>query len=211
MACVSTVAVVVPSPARESVCDAACRSSLTPTFSLIDSKSTCPAMVTPSLTTDIAFPLGAITTLRPFGPSVTLTAFATLSTPLTKCRRASCPKSMLRAIISTCSCAGAGRKPTPMCRPCEPAAHKSASIGATAVRSDRATMARRGEARDSHHTVRGERGTVRVGAPLPLPLLSGGACLGFSGYVISTTTASGPRAGVGGAVGLHLEYIPLPV
>mmetsp|Transcript_38045 Transcript_38045/g.89058 ORF Transcript_38045/g.89058 Transcript_38045/m.89058 type:complete len:369 (+) Transcript_38045:784-1890(+) len=51
IACVSTVAVVVPSPARESVLDAACSSRLTPIFSIGSASCTSEAMVTPSLTT----------------------------------------------------------------------------------------------------------------------------------------------------------------
>mmetsp|Transcript_24613 Transcript_24613/g.53082 ORF Transcript_24613/g.53082 Transcript_24613/m.53082 type:complete len:370 (-) Transcript_24613:294-1403(-) len=53
IACVSTVAVVVPSPARASVRDAACRSRLTPMFSMEFETSTSRAIVTPSLTTRV--------------------------------------------------------------------------------------------------------------------------------------------------------------
>mmetsp|Transcript_60042 Transcript_60042/g.110000 ORF Transcript_60042/g.110000 Transcript_60042/m.110000 type:complete len:251 (-) Transcript_60042:335-1087(-) len=89
IACVSTAAVVVPSPARSSVCEHACKRSLTPTSSSGLSTETLPAMETPSLMiTGICFS-SEITTFRPRGPRVTLTASATLSTPSKSAVRAS--------------------------------------------------------------------------------------------------------------------------
>mmetsp|Transcript_12506 Transcript_12506/g.31190 ORF Transcript_12506/g.31190 Transcript_12506/m.31190 type:complete len:403 (+) Transcript_12506:661-1869(+) len=77
IACVSTVDVVVPSPARESVCCAACSSSLAPTFSSGSERTMLSAMVTPSFTTRGSLFFSCSTTLRPLGPRVTLTALAT--------------------------------------------------------------------------------------------------------------------------------------
>mmetsp|Transcript_33250 Transcript_33250/g.99222 ORF Transcript_33250/g.99222 Transcript_33250/m.99222 type:complete len:496 (+) Transcript_33250:367-1854(+) len=129
MACVSTVAVVVPSPARESVCDAACSSSLTPTFSGIDSRFTSPAMVTPSFTTAGILPVGRMTTLRPRGPMVTLTASATLFTPAISASRASPAYSTFRAIMATAGCCPprTGRTPALRLEAGETARAKSSS------------------------------------------------------------------------------------
>mmetsp|Transcript_35593 Transcript_35593/g.87560 ORF Transcript_35593/g.87560 Transcript_35593/m.87560 type:complete len:218 (+) Transcript_35593:215-868(+) len=81
IAALSTVAVVVPSPARSLVFCAACRTSLAPTFSTGSSSSTSLATVTPSLTILGDPYLDSSTTLRPLGPSVTPTTMASLSTP----------------------------------------------------------------------------------------------------------------------------------
>ncbi len=81
MACASTVAVVVPSPARSLVLDATSRTIWAPMFSNLSSSSISLATVTPSLVMRGAPNDFSITTLRPFGPSVTFTAFASVSTP----------------------------------------------------------------------------------------------------------------------------------
>jgi hypothetical protein len=85
----STVAVVVPSPATSEVFDATSFTICAPMFSNLSSSSISLATVTPSLVT-----LGApndlsSTTLRPFGPSVTVTASASRLTPLSILSRAS--------------------------------------------------------------------------------------------------------------------------
>src|ERR1700729_2668553 len=85
----STVAVVVPSPARSLVFEATSRTNCAPMFSNLSSSSISFATVTPSLVMRGApYDLSRIT-LRPFGPSVTLTALLRISTPRNKRSRAS--------------------------------------------------------------------------------------------------------------------------
>ena len=72
----STVAVVVPSPATSEVLLATSFTICAPMFSNLSSSSISFATVTPSLVTVGEPKLLSITTLRPFGPSVTRTAFA---------------------------------------------------------------------------------------------------------------------------------------
>src|ERR1700722_13502897 len=85
----STVAVVVPSPARSLVFEATSRTICAPMFSNLSSSSISFATVTPSLVMRGApYDLSRIT-LRPFGPSVTLTALLRISTPRNKRSRAS--------------------------------------------------------------------------------------------------------------------------
>ena len=84
-----TVAVVVPSPATSDVFDATSRTIWAPMFSIGSSSSTSFATVTPSLVIVGAPNFLSITTLRPFGPSVTLTALASWSTPRFSAARAS--------------------------------------------------------------------------------------------------------------------------
>src|SRR5215470_9681550 len=81
IACASTVAVVVPSPATSEVLDATSFTICAPMFSNLFSSSISLATVTPSLVTVGAPHDFSITTLRPRGPRVTLTAFASVSTP----------------------------------------------------------------------------------------------------------------------------------
>src|SRR5579872_1446512 len=76
-----TVAVVVPSPARSLVLLATSRTNWAPKFSNLSSSSISFATVTPSLLIRGAPKLFSITTLRPFGPKVTFTALASVSTP----------------------------------------------------------------------------------------------------------------------------------
>src|SRR6201993_4481222 len=84
-----TVAVVVPSPARSLVLDATSRTIWAPMFSNLSSSSISLATVTPSLVIRGAPKDFSITTLRPWGPSVTFTAFASVSTPRSIRSRAS--------------------------------------------------------------------------------------------------------------------------
>src|SRR5690349_6020363 len=89
IACASTVAVVVPSPARSLVLLATSRTIWAPMFSNLSASSISLATVTPSLVIRGAPKLLSSTTLRPFGPSVTFTAFARMSTPRNILSRAS--------------------------------------------------------------------------------------------------------------------------
>src|ERR1700709_1794224 len=89
IACASTVAVVVPSPAVSLVLEATSRSICAPMFSNLSSSSISLATVTPSLVMRGAPKLFSMTTLRPLGPSVTFTAFARISTPRSMRSRAS--------------------------------------------------------------------------------------------------------------------------
>src|SRR6202522_668379 len=89
IAAASTVAVVVPSPAMSEVFEASSRPICAPMFSNLSSSSISLATVTPSLVMRGApYDLSRIT-LRPFGPSVTLTALLRISTPRNKRSRAS--------------------------------------------------------------------------------------------------------------------------
>src|ERR1700676_1601496 len=91
MAWASTVAVVVPSPARSEVLLATSRTIWAPMFSNLSSSSISLATVTPSLVTRGAPNDLSSTTLRPLGPSVTLTALLRMSTPRSMRSRASPP------------------------------------------------------------------------------------------------------------------------
>jgi len=94
-----TVAVVVPSPATSLVFDATSFTICAPMFSNGFSSSISFATVTPSLVMVWAPNFFSITTLRPLGPSVTLTALASLSTPCFRACRASEPYSIIFAIV----------------------------------------------------------------------------------------------------------------
>jgi hypothetical protein len=89
MACASTVAVVVPSPATSDVLEATCFTICAPMFSNLSSSSISFATVTPSLVTVGEPKLRSRMTLRPFGPSVTRTASASRFTPASSFARAS--------------------------------------------------------------------------------------------------------------------------
>ena len=78
----STVAVVVPSPATSLVLVAASLRSWAPMFSKGSSSSISLATVTPSWVTVGAPYFLSRATLRPLGPSVVLTALASVSTPV---------------------------------------------------------------------------------------------------------------------------------
>src|SRR6266852_5330803 len=102
MACASTVAVVVPSPAMSEVLDATSFSICAPMFSYGSFSSISLATATPSLVI-VGLPnFLSMTTLRPFGPSVAFTASAMMLTPLS---------SALRASSSNLSCFGMDHVP----------------------------------------------------------------------------------------------------
>src|SRR5690348_598023 len=85
----STVAVVVPSPAKSDVLVATSFTIWAPMFSIGSSSSISLATVTPSLVT-VGLPnFLSMTTFRPFGPRVTFTASANWSTPRFRRARAS--------------------------------------------------------------------------------------------------------------------------
>src|SRR4051812_34171319 len=98
MACASTVAVVVPSPATSLVLVATSLASWAPRFSYGSSSSTSLAIVTPSLVIVGAPHFLSMTTLRPRGPSVTFTALARASTPRSSARRAESSNSRVLAM-----------------------------------------------------------------------------------------------------------------
>src|ERR1700686_5015502 len=91
IAAASTVAVVVPSPAASADLEATSRTIWAPMFSNLSSSSISLATVTPSLVMRGAPNDLSSTTLRPLGPSVTLTALARMSTPRSMRSRASTP------------------------------------------------------------------------------------------------------------------------
>ena len=95
IACASTVAVVVPSPATSAVLLATSRTICAPIFSSLSSRTISFATVTPSLVIVGAPNERSKTTLRPKGPRVTFTAPAKVSTPLRTFSRASEPKTIL--------------------------------------------------------------------------------------------------------------------
>src|SRR6202043_2321205 len=94
----STVAVVVPSPAMSLVLVATSLASWAPRFSYGFSSSISLATVTPSLVMVGAPHFLSMTTLRPRGPSVTLTVSASLLTPRSSERRASSSNSRILGI-----------------------------------------------------------------------------------------------------------------
>ena len=109
IACASTVAVVVPSPATSLVLEATSRISWAPMFSNASSSSISFAMVTPSLVISGVPNDLSRTTLRPLGPSVTLTVSASWFTPASKAVLASSPNLISFAMTksppySTISC-----------------------------------------------------------------------------------------------------------
>src|SRR5262249_9056733 len=85
------VAVVVPSPAVSEDLEATSRTICAPMFSNLSSSSISLATVTPSLVMRGAPNDLSSTTLRPFGPRVTLTALLRMSTPRSIRSRASVP------------------------------------------------------------------------------------------------------------------------
>ena len=89
MAWARTVAVVVPSPASSLVFDATSRTIWAPMFSNLSASSISLATVTPSLVMRGAPNDLSRSTLRPFGPRVTLTASVRVSTPFSMSVRAS--------------------------------------------------------------------------------------------------------------------------
>src|SRR3979490_1425275 len=89
IACASTVAVVVPSPASSEVLEATSFTICAPIFSNLSFSSISFATDTPSFVMVGAPKLFSSTALRPFGPSVALTALARTFTPLNMRWRAS--------------------------------------------------------------------------------------------------------------------------
>src|SRR5580698_6950989 len=102
MAAASTVAVVVPSPAASADLEATSRTIWAPMFSNLSASSISFATVTPSLVMRGAPNDLSSTTLRPFGPKVTLTALARMSTPRSMRSRASTENlTSLAAIVAS--------------------------------------------------------------------------------------------------------------
>src|SRR5262245_56611982 len=99
MASARTVAVVVPSPATSLVLEATSRTMRAPMFSYLSSSSISLATVTPSLVTVGEPKLFWRMTVRPLGPSVTLTARASLPMPRRMASRASWSKAICLAGI----------------------------------------------------------------------------------------------------------------
>src|SRR5207253_6968563 len=100
MARASTVAVVVPSPATSEVFDATSFTICAPMFSNLSLSSISFATVTPSLVTVGAPQDFSITTFRPRGPRVTVTASARTFTPRSTLARASSPNRTTFAAIA---------------------------------------------------------------------------------------------------------------
>src|SRR5437762_3051765 len=97
----STVAVVVPSPATSEVLEATSRTICAPMFSSESFNSISFATVTPSLVMTGAPNFFSITALRPFGPSVILTASAKRLTPRKMDWRECSPVTICFAAMST--------------------------------------------------------------------------------------------------------------
>src|SRR5436305_15239874 len=100
MACASTVAVVVPSPAMSEVRLATSLTICAPMFSKRSWSTMAFATVTPSLVTSGAPKDCSRATLRPLGPSVTLTAVVRASTPRRIASRPRVSKRMSFAILA---------------------------------------------------------------------------------------------------------------
>src|SRR5215469_7284055 len=110
IACASTVAVVVPSPAMSLVLEATSLTSWAPMFSKASGSSISLAMVTPSLVIVGEPNFLSSTTLRPLGPIVTLTASARMFAPRSSARRAlSSNTSCFAAMIKFQNSLNAGR------------------------------------------------------------------------------------------------------
>src|SRR5271155_390663 len=110
MAAARTVAVVVPSPAASADLEATSRTIWAPMFSNLSPSSISFATVTPSLVMRGAPNDLSSTTLRPFGPSVTLTALLRMSTPRSILSRASTPNlTSLLAMMFSLKCWGIRR------------------------------------------------------------------------------------------------------
>src|SRR5215207_4507458 len=103
MAWARTVAVVVPSPATSLAFEATSRTIWAPMFSNLSESSISLATVTPSLVIRGAPKLFSSTTLRPLGPSVTLTASLRVWTPLSILARASVENRTSLAAIAAVS------------------------------------------------------------------------------------------------------------
>src|SRR5438270_23364 len=104
MVCARRVAVVVPSPATSLVFVATSRRSCAPVFSMGSLSSISRTIVTPSLVTVGAPNFFSRTTLRPLGPSVMRTAWATVSMPFLRACLASTSNVTVFAIYTFPSC-----------------------------------------------------------------------------------------------------------
>src|SRR5215471_12457375 len=100
MACASTVAVVVPSPAMSEVLEATSLTICAPMFASLSSSSISLATVTPSLVTVGDPQLFSMMTFRPRGPSVTFTVLARMLSPLAMLWRALCEKTISLAAMT---------------------------------------------------------------------------------------------------------------
>src|SRR5712675_1272426 len=110
IACASTVAVVVASPTASAALEETSRTICAPMFSNLSSSSISLATVTPSLVMRGAPNDLSSTTLRPLGPSVTLTALLRMSTPRSILSRASTPNlTSLLAMMCSLKCWGIRR------------------------------------------------------------------------------------------------------
>src|SRR5881275_1874498 len=103
MACASTVAVVVPSPAMSEVLEATSFTIWAPMFASLSSSSISLATVTPSLVTVGDPQLFSMMTFRPRGPSVTFTVLARMLSPLAMLWRALCAKTISLAAMTCVS------------------------------------------------------------------------------------------------------------
>ena len=99
IACANTVAVVVPSPATSFVFEATSFRVCAPRFSIGSSSSISFATVTPSFVTVGEPNSFSMITFLPFGPNVTFTASASLSTPCFSAERASTSNEIIFADI----------------------------------------------------------------------------------------------------------------
>ena len=99
IACASTVAVVVPSPATSLVLEATSLINCAPMFSKPSASSISFAMVTPSFVISGAPYCLSRTTFLPFGPRVTRTVSASWFTPLSSAALASAPYLISFAIL----------------------------------------------------------------------------------------------------------------
>src|SRR5688572_13949635 len=99
MACASTVAVVVPSPATSEVLEATSFTICAPMLAILSSSSISLATVTPSLVIVGAPQDFSITTFRPRGPRVTLTALASTFRPRAISARATVLKTISLAAM----------------------------------------------------------------------------------------------------------------
>src|SRR4051812_29503610 len=99
MACASTVAVVVPSPAMSEGLEATSFTIWAPMFASLSSSSISLATVTPSLVTVGAPQLFSMMTLRPRGPRVTFTVSASMFKPRAMRCRADCANTTSLAAI----------------------------------------------------------------------------------------------------------------
>src|ERR1700722_5873436 len=109
IACARTVAVVVPSPAMSLVLEATSLTSCAPMFSNTSGSSVSLAIVTPSFVIVGEPNFLSRTTLRPFGPSVTLTASARMFAPRSSARRALSSNTSSLAAIMCVGLLDAGR------------------------------------------------------------------------------------------------------